>query len=191
MVDALLPDELSAAHGYYASSKLLNVCVQGWFDEFSDSQKVRKFFDEEMLPLVNCLDGAIAKHTVEVGGTVFSGHGNSIGCIGSLRGEPNSFVGLRYRYPGYISASEDIWVANKFLCNNLSKSDCPVRLEIELIPGQKVLPLTTATGQGAEMEFLLPRGSEFTITSAAMTAVEGVGNPVLNLKLRPPVFVKG
>jgi ADP-ribosyltransferase exoenzyme len=181
---ALSTDEMDAALNYYAESKMLNACAQGWGGEFPDSQKLVGFL-AKCSTLVRHLDGAIEKHVVEVGGLIHSGHGSSIGCIGSLRGAPNKFIGLRYRYPGYISASEEVSVANNFVRTSSSNSDCPVRLEIELTKGQNILPLSTTTKQGAEMEFLLPRQSQFEITLAQMVKLDGVAKDVLSLTLRP------
>jgi len=137
--------------------------------------------------LVGHLDRAIRKHVVEIGGLVYSDHGSSIGSIGSLRGSPTNFVGLRYRYPGHIFASEDVQVADSFVRTGASNSnsDRPVRLSIELTKGQNVFPLSSVTGQGAAMEFLLPRRSEFEIIQAEMVKVTGVAPDVLSFTLRP------
>ncbi len=185
-LEALSTDELDAAHNYYAESKFLNASAQGWSGEFPDSKKLGEFLTK-CASLVGHLDSAIRKHVVEVGGPIYSGHGTSIGCIGSLRGSPEKFVGLRYRYPGYISSSEDVEVANNFVRTgaSVSRSDCPVRLSIELIKGQNVLPLSSTTGQGAEMEFLLPRQSELEIVHAEMVEIVGIPQSVLSLNLCP------
>ncbi|WLA81959.1 ADP-ribosyltransferase [Bradyrhizobium elkanii] len=183
--DALSSDELDAALSYYAESKMINASAQGWSGEFSDSKKMQDFLTK-CASLVAHLDRAIGKHTVEVGGLVYSGHGSSIGSIGSLRGSPKNFVGLRYRYPGYISASENVHVANGFVRTgaSISSSDRPVRLSIELARGQNILPLSARTGQGAEMEFLLPRQTEFEIVQAEMVRVDGIERGVLSFTLR-------
>ena len=130
------------------------------------------------------LDSAIGKLELVDDGVLYSGHGRGFSVIGSLRGNPEQFVGLKYRYPGYISTSSDRGKAENFLRTRAGGGGTPVLLELRLIRGQHMLPMDVGTGQVGEAEYLLPKNLEFDIVDARWTRIDGVENNALHLVLQ-------
>ena len=106
--------ERNACTEYGADATLLHACTQGYGNDFDDSAKMQGFIGRAA-ELVRQLDSAIQKFELTKQGNVYSGHGRGFSVVGCFTGEPRQLIGLRYSYPGYISASWDRGTAEHFL----------------------------------------------------------------------------
>lgn len=165
---------------------MLHACAQGLSGDFPDSPRMQAMVAGRAAQLAIQLDSAIRKFALAARATVYSGHGRGFSVVGSLHGDPGKFVGLRYRYPGYISTSSDQGTAENFLRTRASPVGTPVLLDIKLQEGQNLLPIDVGTGQVGEAEYLLPKGLELEILEAKWANVDGVPQRVLHLTLGVP-----
>jgi hypothetical protein len=180
-VQSLTPEECEACGAYYADATFWHAMAQGW--SVNDLRLSPELFPKIGI-LSKHLDKAVQKFQLFAAGVVFSGHGRGISVVGSLGGPPDKFVGLKYCYPGYTSASSDRGTAENFLRTRAAGARTPILLEFRLKNGQAILPMDNATGQCGEGEYLLPRHLEFEISAAALVRIEGVTRDVLHLVLR-------
>jgi len=178
----LTAEEREACTIYYQDATMLQACTQGLSGDFDDSPRMLAMIGRAAQAALR-LDRAIQKFALSAGATVYSGHGRGSSVVGSLRGNPQQFVGLGYRYPGYISTSWDRAKAENFLRTRASAVGTPVLLKIRLRQGQNLLPLDVGTGQLGEGEYLLPRTLEFTIIDVTWQNVDQVEQRVLRLTL--------
>jgi hypothetical protein len=113
--------------------------------------------------------------------TVYSGHGNGAGILGSFGSrELERFTGLRWQYPGITSTSSVRGVAEDAL---LKRQGNPLLLEFRLGPGFRLFPMAE-TGQDHEFEFLLPPDFPCAVMSAEQIPVRDRAN-VLYFILQP------
>jgi ADP-ribosyltransferase exoenzyme len=136
--EALSGDERSALEEYSASAAFLHACAQGWERELEGYRDLQVFATGRARFLALNLDSAIQKHELAENATVYSGHGRRFSVVGSLAGDPNRFVGLNYKYPGYISTSSVRRVAEDWLRARTTHGT-PVLLELRLPRGQPIL----------------------------------------------------
>ena len=160
--EALTHEEMAALSHYGADSTFLHAHFQGRLGDFQYHPNCADFIGN-CRSIIDALDGALAKSSLSVPAQLYSGHGNGIGIRGSLTGTPASFIGLTYRYPGFISTTTDVGVANNFL----EKKDLrPTFLKLNLPAGFSAVDMKHGNHFG-ECEFLLGRNIRFTIVDAA------------------------
>jgi hypothetical protein len=111
--------------------------------------------------------------------SLWSGHGHGWSVRGALEGPPDSFRGLTYRYPGFISSSLERSWCEDFLDKRHGSDSRPTLLRIDLPEDYPAIDMHDG-GHAGEFEILLPRNRRFTITDAA-----GLENDVLLLGLAP------
>jgi hypothetical protein len=175
--------ERAACTEYRSDATLLHACTQGWSGEFNDSPRMQSMI-KRAAQLSGLLDSAIQKFALIGDGSVYSGHGRGFSVVGSLLGVPRTFIGLSYRYPGYISTSADRGTAENFLRTRAGKVGTPVLLQLTLKKGQRLLPMNIATEQDDEAEYLLERNLAFKVIDAEFAKIDGVDRCALHLVLQ-------
>lgn len=182
---ALTPDEIDAVKAYASDAGFFHAICQGRqedvallaFQQFIRTAKAHQAG----------LDRAIGKCTLYGSATLYWGHGRGLAIRGSLCGDPDAFVGLSYRYPGYVSTSSVEEVAiQSFLAKRTFCGSLPTLLEFRLPATFNTLDMNMAGAQG-EFEFLIGRKREFVIIGASYFDVDKVPDPVLRLVLEPTV----
>jgi ADP-ribosyltransferase exoenzyme len=182
VVTPLTKAECDACSTYYQDAALLHACAQGWSANFYDSPRMQEII-RSAADLTARLDSAIQKFELTENGIAYSGHGQGFSIVGSLRGNPQQFIGLKYCYPGYISTSSDRGKAENSVRTRAGPVGTPVLLELRLKHGQRVLHMDAATGQIGEAEYLLGRNLEFELIDAEFIKIDGVKSGVLHLVL--------
>src|SRR5579862_1142768 len=137
-----LTDEERAAGGTYgANSDFFHACWQGRQDDVCHHQAYDAFAKIYKATTRN-LDSAIGKSVLQVGTELYSGHGRWYSIFGSLTGSPDRFVGLMYRYPGFISTSQSRLIAvDKFLRVRAASGSRPALLRFQMTAGQCALDM--------------------------------------------------
>jgi hypothetical protein len=174
--------ERQACTDYGSDATMLHACAQGWSEDFDDSLKMSSLV-VKALELTRQLDSAIGKFELSGDATVYSGHGRGFSVVGSLLGDPDKFIGFKYRYPGYISTSADRGVAENFLRTRAGTVGTPVLLEFRLKSGQHILPMHAAITHVGEAEYVLGRSLKFEIIGAEYVRVPSVTRDVLHVTL--------
>jgi hypothetical protein len=176
--------EIEAIKAYASDATFFHAIYQDRQEElaqlpvFQEFEKVAKAHRDG-------LDGAIGNSTLNSQSTLYSGHGRGLAIRGSLCGESNKFVGLHYRYRGYISTSSVNETAIKsFLVKRAYHGSAPTLLEFRLPQGFNALDMNTAGAYG-EFEFLIGREGAFIVTEASQYAIGDVEDEVLHLVLEP------
>jgi hypothetical protein len=142
-------------------------------------------FQKSYKEITTNLDSALGKSILQQDITLYSGYGRGYSILGSLTGEPARFVGLTYRYPGFISTSESRLIAeDKFLRAGAATGTRPTLLEFRLPAGQHALDMHVVGHQG-EIEYILPWKQPFRIIDAQQRPVTDVNDVVLHLVLDP------
>lgn len=173
----LTADEEEARKRYIQESALLNAVLQGWSDQLKGD------YDAVIADLRH-LKLAVQKAELLEPATLFSGHGNAFGLIGSLGGDLTKLAGFTYQYSGFVSTSEVEQKARTFVENGKNMGGPRILLELHLPSGFRLLNMTT-TSSGGEFEYLVGPGVAFEIFESVHEIWHGVGNPVYRLKLRP------
>ncbi|MGH1572774.1 hypothetical protein ACRAWG_21525 [Methylobacterium sp. P31] len=174
----LSPFEREALSHYGADSTFLHAVAQGRATEFSGNQKFEEFL-KLCRQRVESIDAAIASSALAEPATLYSGHGTGFAVRGSLSGNPSSFVGLTYRYPGYISTSSELSFCRDFLYKRRSAMSQPTLMEFKLPLDFNVIDMAHG-GHFDEFEYLLGRNNIFRITGASV-----IDGDVLILVLEP------
>jgi hypothetical protein len=143
----LTQSETDAAARFASDAGFLHAIHQGWQDELVGRSEYDQFragfskFRTEAKALRDDLDSAIGKSALEKAAVVYSGHGRGYSTLGSINGEPEKLVGLRYQYPGYISTSwNEVTAINSFLAKRQYKGSRPVLLELRIPKGFSARP---------------------------------------------------
>lgn len=177
-------EEIEAARAYGADATFFHLIAQGISEHLSDNPNFYSF-SAKAKQYCKHLDAAISKSSLRKSTVLYSGHGRGIGIRGALFGDAIHFVGLRYKYRGYISTSASREIAiRSFLAKRVSDGSLPTLLKIELPTGFPALDMNEIGMQG-EGEFLLGRQIEFDIVCAATIHDEVPEGEVLELHLVP------
>ena len=140
-LESLTASEHKACAEYQADSTFLHATFQGWNNgQFTDSAALQRF-NAKAAQIVNGLTSAIQKFEITSQATLYSGRPRRNAVIGPLRADPRRFVGLRYRYPGFLATTDDRAAAENFLRTRSDARSAPVLLKVNLNMGQKGLPL--------------------------------------------------
>ena len=156
--------EIDAVKRYVVEASFLHAIAQGWDETLLAGTRYASLFPE-LLPLIQGIDSSIQKFTLDEDLTLYAGHGDGVGVRGALDGSASDFVGLTYKYRGFISTSETASVARAFLSKRLTQTSLPTFLEFRLPAGFHALPVNEAL-PSHEFEYLLPRESAFNVTDA-------------------------
>lgn len=178
------PAEIAAAQAYRADSTFLHAHKQGWDGTVFRTPAYTSFLDT-CGPHQIALDSAILKNPLSADTVLWSGHGRGSGVVGALVGEPKQFVGLGYKYPGYISTSAAKQVALDTLVTRAKEYSRPTLLELHLPLAFHALDMSLIPGGGHEFEYLIGRNEAFTIFDADLMRSGELD--VLLLRLRPTV----
>lgn len=176
----LTADEVAALSHYGADSTYLHAVFQGRSADFRHDPQFGEF-SNKCLGLVTTLDSAIAASQLRGPAVLHAAHGNGFGVRGSLVGDPASFVGLTYQYPGFISTTAESDFRDRFLAPRRNKKSRPIFLEFRLPAGFEAVDMRHGNHAG-EFEFLLARDVAFRIMGA-----EIVDTDVLSLVLQPQI----
>ena len=125
------------------------------------------------------LDAAVAASRLLGPAVLFSAHGNGFGVRGSLMAAPSAFIGLTYRYPGFVSTTSDPAFCDAFLAKRRTTASRPTMLEIGLPDGFPGVDIRHG-GHAGEAEILLGRDIPFLVVDADI-----VDGDVLWLVLEP------
>lgn len=166
----LTAEELEACKKYASEATFIHVCTQDRSREFEGNQAFWKFAPFAVQTIAN-LDSAINRSKLIKEVTLYSGHGNGLFAVGSLRMEASFYKGLIYKYPGFISTSLNRDVAEDNLNVRAGTKNFPVLLEFILPCGEIALDLSPYSSVG-EFEVLLPRDVEFKIVSSSQCLTE-------------------
>lgn len=153
--------EQAALNRYGADSTFLHAASQGRSGDFQHDPAFGDFAsrsaEEQIL-----LDSAIQTSELLTDAILFSAHGNGFAVRGSLVGPPQSFIGLTYQYPGFISTSASRDWAINFLEPRRFNGSRATLLEFRLPKGFAALDMKHGNHFG-EFEFLLGRDTPFKI----------------------------
>ncbi len=184
LVQALTSDEIEAAKAYASDATFFHAIYQGRQEELAELPAFQKFRKTAKAHKEG-FDRAIGKCTLKSGVTLYSGHGRGFAIRGSMCGDSSKFLGLSYRYPGYISTSSAKAIAiGSFLVKRTFRGSQPTLLELRLPETFNALDMNMVGTQG-EFEFLIGREREFVVIDASYFAVNEVEDPVLRLVLGP------
>jgi hypothetical protein len=170
--------EREALSAYGADSTFFHLVAQGrteWvtgrpeFESFMTTGKARR----------DAIDGLFGVSRLARALSLWSGHGHGWSVRGALEGPPETFRGLTYRYPGFISSSLERSWCEEFLSKRHRSDSRPTLLRLDLPEGFPAIDMHDG-GHAGEFEILLPRGRSLTITHA-----ERLGSDVLLLGLAP------
>ena len=171
--------EIEAARAYGAESGFFHLACQAdhsmaldTFLPYQDFLRSRKF---------EALERATrSRFELTAGATLYSGHGNGAGVVGSLgHNDPERFCGLTWQYRGFTSTSSRKDKGEEFVERRVAM---PVFLEFRLPAGFRLLPMKELVSLSHEAEFLIPPRVPFQIIAASRVTVENVQN-VLHLTL--------
>lgn len=158
--------ERDAVSRYGADSTFLHAAAQGRSGDFQHHRAFAAFCSRAAQER-SLLDSAIMASELLAEATLYSAHGNGFAVRGSLVGPPESFVGLTYRYPGFISTSASYEWAIGFLEPRRFNDSRATLLEFRLPKGFAALSMIHGNHFG-EFEFLLGRGTPFNIIAGHM-----------------------
>ncbi len=182
LVTDFTSDEIDACTHYSTDATFIHATLQGRSGDFEHNPEFLSFRDKARKVILS-LDSAVAKSILSEKVVLYSGHGNGLAAVGSIRMEANRYKHLRYKYPGFISTSTEREVAEDFLTKRGSSQTFPVLLEIHLTEGECALDMS-AYSHAPEFEILIPRNIELEISSSAEIVVQGL--QVLHLVLESP-----
>lgn len=178
----LTPQEIEAVKAYGTSSQFYHACWQGragdvvYHPDYSAFAKTYPSITSNM-------DSAVTKSVMQNSAVLYSGYPRGYSIFGSLTGDPTKFVGLNYRYPGFISTSESRLIAeDKFARIGSAPGTQPALLEFRMAAGSLALDMHEVGHQG-EIEYLLPRDQLFRIIDAQHVRIQSIYDPVLHLTL--------
>lgn len=157
----LTADEQAALSRYGADSTFLHATSQGRSGDFQHHPAFEEFSSRAAGERA-LLDSAIQISELLTDTTLFSAHGNGFAVRGSLVGLPQSFIGLTYQYPGFISTSASRDWAINFLEPRRFNGSRATLLEFQLPKGFAALDMKHGNHFG-EFEFLLGRDTPFKI----------------------------
>jgi hypothetical protein len=159
------PEHL-ALRSYGADSTFFHAIAQGRTEALSHNPDFGAFSSVARTKR-DAIDAVFSISRLLTAQTLWSGHGHGWGVRGALEGAPANFVGLQYRYPGYISTSTDRSWCDAFLDKRNRSQSRPTMLEFRLPAGTPAIDMHDGGAQG-EFEILLPRERLFSITDAKM-----------------------
>ena len=171
-------EEHLALRNYGADSTFFHAIAQGQsealshnpaFQEFSNLAKARRDAIDRVFTISRLIKEQM----------LWSGHGHGWGIRGALVGAPSDFIGLKYRYPGYISTSSERSWCDAFLEKRNRQESRPTLLQLNLPAQFPAIDMRDGASQG-EFEVLLPRNLIFAITDAA-----SLPRDILQLTLSP------
>lgn len=171
------PEHL-ALRSYGADSTFFHAIAQGRTEALSHNPDFGAF-SSVARERRDAIDTVFSMSRLLTAQTLWSGHGHGWGIRGALEGAPADFVGLHYRYPGYISTSTDRSWCDAFLDKRNRNQSRPTMLEFRLPAGTSAIDMHDGAAQG-EFEILLPRDTLFSITDAIM-----LPGDLLQLALEP------
>lgn len=174
----LTDDERKALSHYGADSNFLHAVAQGRECDLDQDPQWQKFWPK-CGEIMRALDSAIAASELAEFAVLHSAYGNGLAVRGSLLGDPEVFIGLTYRYAGYISTSSEASFRDRFLEPRRTAKSRPSILEFHLPAGFAAIDMHHG-GHAGEFEFLLARDTPFDITQASI-----VDGDVLSLVLTP------
>ncbi|ATP22064.1 ADP-ribosyltransferase (plasmid) [Sphingobium limneticum] len=155
-----------ALRSYGADSTFFHAIAQGRTEALSHNPNFGTFSSGARAKR-DAIDAVFSMSRLLSAQTLWSGHGHGWGVRGALEGAPASFVGLHYRYPGYISTSTERSWCDAFLDKRSRNQSRPTMLEFRLPAGSPAIDMHDGAAQG-EFEILLPRDTLFSITDAQM-----------------------
>jgi len=162
----LTDQERAALQHYGADSTFLHAAVQHRGADFGSHPEWADF-TSRCAELLRDLDSAILTSRLLAAARVYSGHGNAFAVRGSLDADPSAFVGMTYRYPGYISTSVSREFCQEFLDKRRRRGSRPVLMTFELPAGLHAIDMKHG-GHHGEFEFLLGRDLSFRISGASL-----------------------
>lgn len=180
----LTDDEREAVGCYQGDSTFFHAVAQGWAPELHGNEKFKDAVDNSARH-GPALERAIGKYEVAKAGRVWSAHANGTAILGSIRGDYGKLIGMHYRYGGFISCSNMVLGADKFLDSKHAFTPHRVMLIIELEVGMHALPMHEVTTNVGEGEILLGRKLNFEIVGAQEKADKRFKEAVVWLNLRP------
>lgn len=184
LTGAFTQEERDALGKYGAESTYFHAAHQGRGEELSTHPEYTTFLQNSAGWLVQ-IDSALSKSTLRTDKVLYSGHGKGWGIRGSLTGDPAKFIGLTYRYAGYISTSAvEIKAVESFLAKTANPGSFATLLELRLPAGFPAVDMNDAGVQG-EFELLLGRGHPFEIVDASEFQNPEVPTSILRLVLKP------
>jgi hypothetical protein len=157
----LTADEKKALSQYGADSTFLHAVAQGRERDLHRDPEWEKFWPK-CGRIMRALDSAIAASELAERAVLYSAHGNGLAVRGSLVGDPRTFVGLTYCYPGYISTSSEATFRDRFLEPRRTVKSRPSILNFQLPAGFAAIDMHHG-GHAGEFEFLLARDTPFQI----------------------------
>lgn len=174
----LTDEERQALSRYGADSTYLHAVVQR---REGDLQYHALYQDEWMVyaKQIEALDSAIGASTLISDSVLYSAQPKGFSVRGSFLGDAAKFVGLIYRYPGFISTSAETSFRDRFLSKRRDAGSRPATLEFRLPAGWNAIDLSEG-GHSGEFEFLLARDVAYGVVDASY-----VDGDVLNLVLEP------
>ena len=171
-------EEHLALRSYGAESTFFHAIFQGQseavshnlaFQDFSQLAKARRNPIDRVFTISRLIKEQVLR----------SGHGHSWGIRGALVGASSDFIGLKYRYPGYMSTSTVRLWCDAFLDKRNRQESRPTLLQLNLPARFPAIDMHDGASQG-EFEVLLPRNLIFAITEAA-----SLPGDILQLTLSP------
>lgn len=171
-------EECLALRDYGADSTFFHAIAQGQsealshnpdFLQFSPSARAKRDAIDQVFVISRLINEQV----------LWSGHGHGWGIRGALVGAPSDFIGLKYRYPGYISTSTERLWCDAFLKKRSRNESRPTLLQFNLPACFPAIDMHDCGSQG-EFEVLLPRNLIFAITDAAW-----LPGDILHLTLSP------
>lgn len=162
----LTEGEYIALRSYGADSTYFHAIAQGRTEALAHDPEFSNF-SLSARQKRDAIDGVFAVSRLIESQTLWSGHGHGWGIRGALEGAPTNFVGLQYRYPGYISTSTERSWCDTFLDKRNRNQSRPTLLQFQLPAGTPAIDMHDGSAQG-EFEILLPRDTPFSITGAQM-----------------------
>jgi hypothetical protein len=182
LMSGLTVQEKLAGKSYGADSEFFHACWQGRANDVVHHPNYVAFANT-FPSITSDLDAAVAKSILQSDVVLYSGYGRGYSILGSLTGDVARFVGLSYRYPGFISTSESRLIAeDKFLRVGAAPGTRPTLLQFRMTAGQCALDMHEVGHQG-EIEYLLPRDQLFHVVDAQQIRVQNVLDPVMHLTL--------
>jgi hypothetical protein len=182
LTSVLTASEKQAGQSYGTDSLFFHACWQGRANDLLNDPGY-SVFAPTYSSITSSLDTAVAKSILHSDVTLYSGYGRGYSILGSLTGDAARFIGLDYKYPGFISTSESRIIAeDKFMRVSAASGTRPTLLEFRMSAGQCALDMHEVGHQG-EIEYLLPRNQLFKIVDAQQISVQDVGDRVMHLTL--------
>lgn len=171
-------EELLALRNYGPDSTFFHAIAQGQSEALSGNPAFREFSlmaraKRDAIDRVFTISRLIKEQVL------WSGHGHGWGVRGALVGEPSGFIGLEYRYPGYISTSTERSWCDGFLEKRNRDESRPTLMQLNLPALFPAIDMHDGASHG-EFEVLLPRNLNLVITDAA-----SLPGDILYLNLTP------